>query len=78
MTKKHQVFRQLDSVTDKAAECINYFVSSCKDFTRKRKLDAKTFIKTTLGMQGNCLNKELADAFPKFSERMTVSAYEQW
>ena len=25
MTKKHQVFRQLDSVTDKAAEYINYF-----------------------------------------------------
>ncbi|MFV4980019.1 hypothetical protein VST16_09650, partial [Lactobacillus delbrueckii subsp. lactis] len=78
MTKKHQVFRQLDSVTNKAAECINYFAyHPCKDFTRKRKLDAKTFIKTTLGMQGNCLNKELADAFPKFSERMTASAYEQ-
>ena len=26
MTKKHQVLRQLDSVTDMAAECINYFV----------------------------------------------------
>ncbi len=78
MTKKHQVLRQLDSVTDMAAECINYFVyHPSKDFTRKRKLDAKTFIKTTLGMQGNCLNKELADAFPKFSERMTASAYEQ-
>ncbi|MEE9112948.1 hypothetical protein VST12_02735 [Lactobacillus delbrueckii subsp. allosunkii] len=78
MTKKHQVFRQLDSVTDKAAECINYFVyHPCKDFTRKRELDAKTFIKTTLAMQGNCLNKELADAFPKPSKRMTASAYEQ-
>ena len=48
MTKKHQVFRQLDSVTDKAAEYINYFAyHPSKDFTRKRKMDAKTFIKTT-------------------------------
>lgn len=78
MTKKHQVLRQLDSVTDMAAECINYFVyHPSKDFTRKRKLDAKTFIKTTLAIQGNCLNKELADAFPKPSKRMTASAYEQ-
>ena len=78
MTKKHQVLRQLDSVTDMAAECINYFVyHPSKDFTRKRKLDAKTFIKTTLAMQGNCLNKELADAFHKPSKRMTASAYEQ-
>ncbi|MST80074.1 hypothetical protein FYJ61_06310 [Lactobacillus equicursoris] len=61
-----------------AAECINYFVyHPSKDFTRKRKLDAKTFIKTTLAMQGNCLNKELADAFPKPSKRMTALAYEQ-
>lgn len=45
MTKKHQVLRQLDSVTDMAAECINYFVyHPSKDFTRKRKLE---FIKTT-------------------------------
>ena len=78
MTKKHQVLRQLDSVTDMAAKCINYFVyHPSKDFTRKRKLDAKTFIKTTLAMQGNCLNKKLADAFPKPSKRMTASAYEQ-
>ena len=78
MTKKHQVLRQLDSVTDMAAKCINYFVyHPSKDFTRKRKLDAKTFIKTTLPMQGNCLNKKLADAFPKPSKRMTASAYEQ-
>ncbi len=78
MTKKHQVLRQIDSVTDMAAECINYFVyHPCKDFTRKRELDTKTFIKTTLAMQGNCLNKELADAFPKPSKRMTASAYEQ-
>lgn len=78
MTKKHQVFKQLDHVTDIAAKYINYFVyRPRKDFTRKRKLDAKTFIKTTLGMQGNCLNKELADAFPKLSRRMTASAYEQ-
>ena len=35
MTKKHQVLRQLDSVTDMAAECINYFVyHPSKDFTR--------------------------------------------
>ena len=75
MTKKHQALRQLDSVTDMVAECINYFVyHPSKDFTRKRKLDAKTF---TLAMQGNCLNKELADAFPKPSKRMTASAYEQ-
>ncbi|MCI1230909.1 MAG: transposase [Lactobacillus delbrueckii] len=75
MTKKHQVLRQIDSVTDMAAKCINYFVyHPSKDFTRKRKLDAKTFIKTALAMQ---LNKELADAFPKPSKRMTASAYEQ-
>ena len=45
MTKKHQVFRQLDSVTDKAAEYINYFVyHPSKDFTRKRKMVQYKFL----------------------------------
>lgn len=68
---------QLDTAVSNVASHIHDYTKSPKDFTRKRKLDVETFIKTTLNMQGNSLNAELYDAFPDINERMTASAYEQ-
>ena len=47
------------------------------DFTRNRKLNATTTLKTILNMQGNSINAELLDAFPDIDDRMTASAFEQ-
>lgn len=69
--------QQLDDAVASVTSHIHDYTKSEKDFTRKRKLDADTLIKTTLNMQGNSLNAELYDAFPDIDERMTASAYEQ-
>lgn len=69
--------QQLDGVIDHVAGHIHDYTKSPTDFTRKRKLDPETLIKTTLNMQGNSLNAELYDAFPDIDKRMTASAYEQ-
>ena len=68
---------QLDSVIDQTVSHIHDFTKSSKDFTRNRKLNAETTIKTILNMQGNSLNAELLDAFPDINDRMTASAFEQ-
>lgn len=78
MTRKHKVFKQLNTVINNCVKNIDYFVyRPQKDFTRNRKLNSQAFIRTTLNMKGNSLSKELMDAFPEVSTRMTVSAYEQ-
>ena len=69
--------RQLDDVIADVAGHIHDYTKSPADFTRKRKLDPETLIKTTLNMQGNSINAELYDAFPNINKRMTASAYEQ-
>lgn len=69
--------RQLDDIIANTVEHIHDYTKSPSDFTRKRKLDPETLIKTTLNMQGNSLNAELYDAFPDIDKRMTASAYEQ-
>lgn len=48
-----------------------------KDFTRKRKLDFQTLIKTLLTMSGSSLNKELLDFFDFAPNAPTVSAFNQ-
>jgi len=68
---------QLDSVISGTVSHIHDFTKSPTDFTRNRKLNAKTTIKTILNMQGNSLNAELLDAFPDINDRMTASAFEQ-
>ena len=69
--------RQLDDAITSVTSHIHDYTKSEKNFTRKRKLDADTLIKTTLNMQGNSLNAEIYDAFPDIGKRMTASAYEQ-
>ena len=68
---------QLNSVVEGVANNISNFTYSNSAFTRNRKLNAETTIKTTLNMQGNSLNAELLEAFPDLGDRMTASAYEQ-
>lgn len=68
---------QLDSVISKTVTHIHDFTKLPTDFTRNRKLNAETTIKTILNMQGNSLNAELLDAFPDINDRMTASAFEQ-
>ena len=48
-----------------------------KDFTRKRKIDFQTLIKTLLTMSGNSLNKEVLDFFDFAPDAPTVSAFNQ-
>lgn len=67
----------LDSVIDGIVSHIHDYTKSPTDFTRDRKLNAGTLIRTTLNMQGNSLNVELYDAFPDIDKRMTASVYEQ-
>lgn len=68
---------QLDSVISDVVAHISDFTKSPTDFTRNRKLNATTTIKTILNMQGNSLNTELIEAFPNLDDRMTASAFEQ-
>jgi len=68
---------QLDSVIADVVTHISDFTKSPTDFTRNRKLNATTTIKTILNMQGNSLNTELIEAFPNLDDRMTASAFEQ-
>lgn len=75
--RKSLPLEQLDGVIDGIVSHIHDYTKSPKDFTRDRKLNAGTLIRTTLDMQGNSLNAELYDAFPDIDKRMTASAYEQ-
>lgn len=72
-----QPLDQLCNVISDITEHIHDYTKSDSDFTRNRKLNAETFIKVTLNMQGNSLNAELFDAFPDINDRVTASAYEQ-
>ena len=75
---KNSVLGQLNSVIEETEKAIPLFVKNPgRDFSRRRKLDAETFIKAALNMQGNSLNAELLHAFPDKDRRMTASAYEQ-
>src|SRR5574344_465701 len=69
--------QQLDDVISETVAHIHDFTKSPTDFTRNRKLNAETTIKTILNMQGNSLNDELLDALPDINDRMTASAFEQ-
>lgn len=71
------ILKRLDQIIKKTADHIHDFIDSPSAFTRKRKLDAFTLIKTTLNMQGNSLEKELDDAFEDEDKLMTASAYVQ-
>ena len=78
MPKNHKTpLEMLDNVIAETVLHINDFTNKPTDFTRNRKLNAQTTIKTILNMQGNSLNTELIDAFPNANDRMTASAYEQ-
>lgn len=68
---------QLNNVINKTVVNISEFKRKPEDFTRNRKLNAATTIKTILNMQGNSLNTELIEAFPDIDDRMTASAFEQ-
>ena len=76
-TGQPTALEQLDDVIAETVSHISDFTVKPRDFTRNRKLNAITTIKTTLNMQGNSLNTELIEAFPNLEDRMTASAYEQ-
>lgn len=71
------ILDELDAVIDQTVANIGLYTKNPSDFSRNRKLNAKTTIKVTLNMQGDSLNAELLDAFPNLDDRMTASAYEQ-
>ena len=77
MNKRIGAVEQLNSVVDSVASRISDFTYRKEDFTRNRKLNARTTLDTILNMQGGSLNVELLDAFPEKNERMTASAFEQ-
>lgn len=77
MPYKDNPIQQLKKVIDRSTSEIHNFTRKPTDFTRNRKLNAKTTIQVTLNMQGNSLNAELLNAFPDINDRMTASAYEQ-
>ena len=74
---KKNAIKQLDVAIDNIISHIQDYTKNSSDFTRKRKLDAKTLIKTMLNMEGQSLNTELIRAFPKLEDRSTSSAYIQ-
>lgn len=68
----------LDQIINDTATHIHDFIDSKEAFTRRRKLTAFDTIKTTINMQGNCLDKELFDAFGNDQNKlMSSSAYVQ-
>ena len=71
------ILKRLDQIINNTANHIHNFISDPHAFTRKRKLDVATLLKTTINMQGNCLDKELFDAFADKDYRITTSAYVQ-
>lgn len=68
----------LDKIINNTAEHIHNYIKNPHAFTRKRRLDAFTTIKTTINMQNNCLTKEIDDAFdddsPAGNSIISVSA----
>lgn len=68
---------QLDDVIATTVRHIEDFRKNPNDFTRDRKLNVTSTIKTTLNMEGQSLNTELIHAFPNMDDRVTASAYEQ-
>lgn len=75
------ILKRLDNIINDTAEHIHDYIEDPHAFTRKRKLDAFTMIKTTINMQSNCLTKEIDDAFddgsPAGNNVISVSAYIQ-
>lgn len=72
------ILKRLDSIINNTANNIHAFISDSHAFTRKRKLDAATLIKTIINMQGNSLAKELFDYFDDDAGQMiSVSAFVQ-
>ena len=68
----------LDQIINDTATHIHDFIDSESAFTKRRKLTAVETIKTTINMQGNCLDKELFDAFGNNQNKlMSSSAYVQ-
>jgi len=77
MSSKQSAIEQLNTVVANTVANISGLINSSTAFTRNRKLNAETTIKTILNMQGNSLNSELMNAFPDKNSRMTASAFEQ-
>mgnify|MGYP002660133934 FL=1 len=75
------ILKCLDNIINDTAMHIHDYIKNPHAFTRKRKLDAFTTIKTTINMQNNCLTKEIDDAFDDGSfagnNNISVSAYIQ-
>ncbi len=66
-----------DALVSISANISQYVVNTSKDFSRTRKLPAKTLIQFILNMEGNSLNAEIYKNFPDSKERMTASAFVQ-
>lgn len=70
------ISKRLDSIIDNTADNIHDFISDSHAFTRKRKLNAATLMKTIINMQDNSLAKELFDCFDNDNDKMiSVSAF---
>lgn len=81
MNVRINILSCLDKTINDTAAHIHDYIENAHAFTRKRKLDAFTMIKTTINMQNNCLDKEIDDAFddgsPAGNSIISVSAYVQ-
>lgn len=73
-TVKNSLFKSISNLEEISSL---FLLHPDKDFTRKRKIDFQTFIKTLLTMSGNSLNKELLDFFDFAPDVPTVSAFNQ-
>lgn len=58
----------LNQIINETTNRIHNFTNLGHDFTRNRKLPAKTIIKMILNMWNNSLNAELFDTFPDFND----------
>ena len=54
------ILDELDAVIEQTVANIGLYTKNPSDFTRNRKLNAKTTIKVTLNMQGNIVSRHRA------------------
>lgn len=73
----HPPLVQISDVISDIASHIHDYTKSPTDFTRNRKLNTESTLRTILNMQGQSINAELLAAFPDMDERMTASAFDQ-
>lgn len=77
MVNHTNILNVLEQIINETTSHIHNYTNSAHDFTRTRKLPAKTMLKTILNMRGNSLNAELFDEFPDLNNHVSVSAFEQ-